>query len=667
MATKELTEERMLAVMEQKVRLAESVAGNSVGQFAWLLLTHENPGRLMRKDGTQIFDGIRDLQHVGPANNKGLFTLWGEPLDVFYMYRSNYVPASRSPMVYIAAHTWPNRWASGSSPHDVVVYSNCDEVELFNGRGGRSLGTRTRQGIGTHFTWNVAALSNSVLYAEGRVHGSVVAGDEVHLIGLPEPQRELSVSSSAADLTRPAQEYSYLYRVHAGGPDYTDQHGNRWFADQLYDAATGWGFSSWAERYKGLDPELGSRGVLDDPVQGTNDPGLFRTYRFGRDQLVYTFRVPNGHYRVELYFAEPWFGRAGIDASGWRLFDVAINGHTRLHDVDVWKHAGFAHAWKQVVEADVRDGRLAVTFPRVASNQAIVSGIAIALRSAGKRTNVIQKQNPAVEVNSDGAANVSRYLDYGDRLYSDSDRQLVAAPAELLDADWIERRSTDHSTLRVTPRRDTIVYLLRSTQASTPSTDWQPASQQVETATSGSPEITQRYTVYSRRLKAGQELTVDMSDSSTSATPADLLAFKLDLPSPFAPEEASHAPTVYSSANASVDGGRAAGAPIAGEHEPSIELESSPARVAWKIYVGVSGSYHFSVPFRAGAQEQFDTIRILDSAGNEVDAAPVRMANDTGNPRTALKVTVTLNAGNYTVQIVVPHPAHLALGSLTVQ
>lgn len=173
--------------------------------------------------------------------------------------------------------------------------------------------------------------------------------------------------------------------------------------------------------------------------------------------------------------------------------------------------------------------------------------------------------------------------------------------------------------------------------------------------------------MYWRRISAGQQLTLDPRGTDAPCTPADVLVLKPDLPSPFAPEGAPHERTIYSAVKTTVDGGRANGAPLPGEDDPSIELGTSPARVAWSIYVGVSGSYRLTIPYRTAVQEQFGTIRILDAGGNKVDAAPVRIANEPGKSKHALNITVTLNAGNYTVELRVPNPDELAIGALTVQ
>jgi hypothetical protein len=41
----------------------------------------------------------------------------------------------------------------------------------------------------------------------------------------------------------------------------------------------------------------------------------------------------------------------GINATGMRLFDVAINGKTVADDLDIWKAAGTNAAYKKMVQA----------------------------------------------------------------------------------------------------------------------------------------------------------------------------------------------------------------------------------------------------------------------------------------------------------------------------
>jgi hypothetical protein len=68
----------------------------------------------------------------------------------------------------------------------------------------------------------------------------------------------------------------------------------------------------------------------------------------------------------------------GLDCTGWRLFDVAINEQTVLHDLDIWKEGGTLRAVKKVISARVSGGTLEIHFPRVKSYQAVLCAVAIA-------------------------------------------------------------------------------------------------------------------------------------------------------------------------------------------------------------------------------------------------------------------------------------------------
>lgn len=372
-----LSEDRFAGLMELKIRLGESVRGESAGQFHWLFATHDNPGRTINAKLQQGGDGWSELDRVGPANNKGLLTLWGEPTDAFYLYRANYAPAATDPMVVIVSHTWPERWSGPGKKSGLVVYSNCDEVELFNDVGAQSLGVRRRGPVGTHFQWDEVEVDTNVLYAEGRVGGVIVARDAIVLRHLPEAPHRCALTRDAQNLTAPAPGQNYLYRVNCGGPDYTDTNGQQWRADRDFAPGDTWGSLSWAADYANVPARFGSQRETSDAIAGTNDEALFQTFRYGREKLRYRFAVPDGDYRVELFFVEPWYGRGGGDCTGWRLFDVAVNDATVLRDVDLWKESGYAHAVKKVVAGRAHDGWLELSFPRVASYEAVISAIAV--------------------------------------------------------------------------------------------------------------------------------------------------------------------------------------------------------------------------------------------------------------------------------------------------
>ena len=190
------------------------------------------------------------------------------------------------------------------------------------------------------------------------------------------------------DLLKPAEGYTYLYRVNCGGDAVTDSYGSEWEQDDSVYS------HSWAERFC-MNPFTASQGHITSRIHGlkssseashhaaAHDAKLFQYFRWGRHALNYQFAVPDGEYRVELYFAEPWLGKhegAGIDCEGERIFDVAINDSVVVDDLDLWAEAGFAGACKKVVDIKVKGGLLTVSFPEVKVGEAIISAIAIAAK-----------------------------------------------------------------------------------------------------------------------------------------------------------------------------------------------------------------------------------------------------------------------------------------------
>lgn len=179
------------------------------------------------------------------------------------------------------------------------------------------------------------------------------------------PQAELFVPSSAPGAV-------YLHRLNCGGDATVDSLGNRWSADTTAYSR------SWAQAADlqapglALDPVLASRDEVVGAVvnAAAADRSVFGTYRFGRHRLSFGFSAPPGApCTVELYFVEP--------GSYGRIFDVALNGKVVEKNFDL---GGFPE--RTVVRREYKvtasaDGRIVLTFPRVAVNQAVVSAIAV--------------------------------------------------------------------------------------------------------------------------------------------------------------------------------------------------------------------------------------------------------------------------------------------------
>lgn len=304
------------------------------------------------------------------VNSKGIFTCWGEPTDVYYMYRSNYVSPDKEPMIYIVSHSWPERFTT-MSKGDIHIYSNCEEVELYNDLGEEIVGKQKRGQKGQHFVFEDVLIKYGVLTAKGYYQEKCVAMDRLYFPALALPEiynnRELLEVNAAED---------DLYRINCGGADYWDSDGFLWLKDQRYEKGK-WGWKSWGEEFDNVEAEIGSFGESWDRVVNTKEPGLFNHFRYGREKMAYYFPVEPGEYRVDLYFVEPWYGTAGENACGWRVFDVSVN-EKKLCRFDIFKETGSAHkVIKKSLLVYAVDGEIKISFPKIYSNQALIHAIRI--------------------------------------------------------------------------------------------------------------------------------------------------------------------------------------------------------------------------------------------------------------------------------------------------
>ncbi|MBO4314979.1 MAG: beta-galactosidase [Prevotella sp.] len=188
-----------------------------------------------------------------------------------------------------------------------------------------------------------------------------------------------TAASRNVDLVKGDEDWHYLYRINCGGDCYTDEYGQQWHQDSPRYC------HSWGNDFEGMNPIQASQRHITEQIHGTKSQELFQYFRFGRHRLWYDFDVPEGDYRIELYFIEPWHGKGGgenDDYEGMRLFDVAVNGKTVIDDLDPWAEAGYCGAMKQIVNAKSKDGKLHISFPEVKAGQAIICGIAIATKAS---------------------------------------------------------------------------------------------------------------------------------------------------------------------------------------------------------------------------------------------------------------------------------------------
>ena len=128
--------------------------------FDWTLHEQQSMPRLTGSAFWTFKDFSTPLRPNNPipyVNQKGVVERDGTPKESYYVFQSYW---ARKPMVHIFGHSIATRWGREGEPKQVLVYSNCKEVELFVN--GMSQGKR-RRNVANYpaagFHWNVTLRS----------------------------------------------------------------------------------------------------------------------------------------------------------------------------------------------------------------------------------------------------------------------------------------------------------------------------------------------------------------------------------------------------------------------------------------------------------------------------------------------------------------------------
>jgi beta-galactosidase len=635
------TENKMTDLMETKVHLAESVKDKTAGHFFWLYSSHDNPGRV------QGGEGLRDLDRIGPVNYKGMFTPWEEPTDVFYMFRANYAPKATAPMVYIVSHTWPNRWNKPGIKDSIVVYSNCDEVELFNDIDAQSLGKRKRGKIGTHFQWNKPNIQYNVLYAVGYVNGKGVAKDKMVLQNLPQSPNFNSLITDKK-ITVPAQGYQYVYRVNCGGGDYTDADGSKWSADRNLTSSNNFGSSSWTANFAGIPTFFASQRRTFQPIEGTKDWKLFQTFRYGRDQLKYHFPLPDGAYLVELYFIEPWLGiGSGLDAKAMRLFDVALNGKTAIKDLDIWKEVGSNTLLKKTIKTTVKGGFLDINFPEVKVGQAVISAIAIASLSPNIKAAPASKSLLTKIKN----AELCNWLDIGEEQFKGENSTFTDLPSNLYGAEWLKAsRGQESIEFAATDTVDTFITL--NNNSSIPQ-----GFEDTKTLLSNSKDET--FSLYRKRLVPNERIIFDIRTATVFVLPVTHLQPAYDLKTT----------TSYKATDGVLEGKEVIKAMLM-DKERVLFNSANQGSLTWQISVGVADTYSLTIKYHNPLEQPLKgKLEFLSADGTLMKTEMVEFAPTKTGKWNYLSTNTgsMINAGSYKLRLIAIEAKGLAIDALDVQ
>jgi len=156
----------------------------------------------------------------------------------------------------------------------------------------------------------------------------------------------------------PAPSASLLpVRIVMNSRPYVDSANQFWASDRYFSGG----------RY-GLPPESAKHA----------NPGLYESDRIGRFRYSIP-AVPLAHYRVRLYFREPWFGKenGGIGGPGSRVFDVACNDIILMKNFDILAEGSSAPVVKtfEHIQASA-DGRMDLSFSPVV-NYPVINAIEV--------------------------------------------------------------------------------------------------------------------------------------------------------------------------------------------------------------------------------------------------------------------------------------------------
>ncbi|KAG8455812.1 hypothetical protein GDO86_001854 [Hymenochirus boettgeri] len=132
-----------------------------------------------------------------------------------------------------------------------------------------------------------------------------------------------------------------IWAVNAGGEAHVDVHGIQYRKDPL-------------EGRLGRASDYGMK--LPILRSNTEDQILYQTERYNEDSFGYDVPIKEeGEYVLVLKFAEVYFAQ-----SQQKVFDVRVNGHTVVKDLDIFDRVGHSTAHDEIIPISIKKGKLSV-------------------------------------------------------------------------------------------------------------------------------------------------------------------------------------------------------------------------------------------------------------------------------------------------------------------
>ncbi|XP_077811543.1 malectin isoform X3 [Macaca mulatta] len=173
------------------------------------------------------------------------------------------------------------------------------------------------------------------------VEGTAVALLRLLLLLLPAIQGPGLGVAGVAGAAGAGLPESVIWAVNAGGEAHVDVHGIHFRKDPL-------------EGRVGRASDYG----MKLPILRSNpeDQILYQTERYNEETFGYEVPIKEeGDYVLVLKFAEVYFAQ-----SQQKVFDVRLNGHVVVKDLDIFDRVGHSTAHDEIIPMSIRKGKLSV-------------------------------------------------------------------------------------------------------------------------------------------------------------------------------------------------------------------------------------------------------------------------------------------------------------------
>ncbi|GAA4270769.1 glycoside hydrolase family 2 TIM barrel-domain containing protein [Aquimarina gracilis] len=305
------------------------------------------------------FSSERRIDPNPHMNNKGLMSADRTPKDVLFLFQA---ALSKTPYLKIAETNWTNRAGLKSNKLPVQVYSNLDEIELF--QDGISLGRKKINNHSAIWEINFKDEQNQFKaegYSEEKIFSDLL---NINYKGVPKifnNENHIDISINAGS------NHSF----------YDDKGKNTWLADKKYEKG-GWGYLDGEPLY--VSNKIGTK---EDILTINGFIGLYQTMR--KNTSGYRFDVKDGWYEVELLFVEHYpKSRRFVDGvespkhnGQERIFDVNINKKSIFKNWDILKDYGYNYPIKKKVQVKATNNSGVYVQLKAIKGETRISGIRI--------------------------------------------------------------------------------------------------------------------------------------------------------------------------------------------------------------------------------------------------------------------------------------------------